>query len=187
MRLLILTALLALLASLVLANDTIDCRSSNRNGEQNREIVQAINAFCGWTWDLVRLPFSVSPSTHTSPFPLLPAHSSSHPIPRLSSSHPPIHSSTFPDPFPLADDSQRNRLSPASKPSSAPTAKTAASESTSMAAPAPRHRGCRASTAFRSSIASARSPSRLGGEAMGCWASGRAGVRSSPFRVRECT
>ena len=53
MRFLFLTALLALLAGLVLANDTIDCRSSNRYGDQNREIVQAINAFCGWTWDLV--------------------------------------------------------------------------------------------------------------------------------------
>ena len=53
MRFLFLTALLALFAGLALANDTIDCRSSNRYGDQNREIVQAINAFCGWTWDLV--------------------------------------------------------------------------------------------------------------------------------------
>jgi hypothetical protein len=57
MRLLLLTtllALLALLATLVLAEpDTVVCRSSNWNGEQNRDIVQAINAFCGWTWDLV--------------------------------------------------------------------------------------------------------------------------------------
>lgn len=86
MRLLLLTALLALLASLVLANDTIDCRSSNRNGEQNREIVQAINAFCGWTWDLVSspvfslpfdsqftLPLLSSPTLLSSPL-LLPAH-----------------------------------------------------------------------------------------------------------------
>lgn len=64
MRLLLLTALLALLASLVLANDTIDCRSSNRNGEQNREIVQAINAFCGWTWDLVSPVFSLHSKSH---------------------------------------------------------------------------------------------------------------------------
>lgn len=179
MRLIFLTALLALLASLVLANDTIDCRSSNRNGEQNREIVQAINAFCGWTWDLVRV-FSQSSSLTLHTSLSSPCYSSSHPVSSLPSSHPLIS-------FPLADDLQRNRPSPASKPSSAPTAKTAASESTSMAAPAPRHRGCRASTAFRSSIASARCPSRPGGEAMGCWASGREGVRSSPFRVREYT
>lgn len=69
MRLFTLTTLLALLATLVLAEpDTVTCRSSNWNGEQNRDIVQAINAFCGWTWDLVstlRLPFSgISPFTH---------------------------------------------------------------------------------------------------------------------------
>lgn len=97
MRLLILTALLAFLASLVLANETIDCRSSNRNGEQNREIVQAINAFCGWTWDLVRVFFSVSSSLtlHTSHFPM---HSSPLPISTtvfFSSTHPLIHALQF--------------------------------------------------------------------------------------------
>lgn len=100
MRLLILTALLALLASLVLANDTIDCRSSNRNGEQNREIVQAINAFCGWTWDLVRLSFlSVLFNSHfTLPSPpralLFPPHST---LVFFSSTHPLIHA---PQPVP---------------------------------------------------------------------------------------
>jgi len=70
MRLLLLTTLLALLATLVLAEpDTVVCRSSNWNGEQNRDIVQAINAFCGWTWDLVstlRLLFSHMHFPHTS-------------------------------------------------------------------------------------------------------------------------
>lgn len=70
MRLFTLTTLLALLATLVLAEpDTVTCRSSNWNGEQNRDIVQAINAFCGWTWDLVsalRLPFSRIPPLHIS-------------------------------------------------------------------------------------------------------------------------
>ena len=75
MRLLLLATLLALLASLVLASDTIDCRSSNRNGEQNREIVQAINAFCGWTWDLVRP--SLPSFHHSSPPQLLSSSSSS--------------------------------------------------------------------------------------------------------------
>lgn len=73
MRLLLLTTLLALLASLVLATDGITCRSDSSNGENNRDIVQAINAFCGWTWDLVSLvspppfiPVTLSPSL---PFP----------------------------------------------------------------------------------------------------------------------
>jgi hypothetical protein len=67
MRLLLLTTLLALLATLVLAaGDTETCRSSDRNGDQNRDVIQAINAFCGWTWDLV------SSSPFTSLIPLLP-------------------------------------------------------------------------------------------------------------------
>lgn len=55
MRLLLLTTLLALLATtLVLAaTDTEICRSSDRNGDGNRDVTQAINNFCGWTWDLV--------------------------------------------------------------------------------------------------------------------------------------
>ena len=75
MRLLFLTTLLALLATLVLASDTIDCRSSNRNGEKNRDIVQAINALCGWTWDLVRStnhPFTLHTSPQPLPIPITP-------------------------------------------------------------------------------------------------------------------
>jgi hypothetical protein len=69
MRLLLLTTLLALLATtLVLAaTDTEICRSSDRNGDGNRDVTQAINNFCGWTWDLVstvilHLPHPFPPS-----------------------------------------------------------------------------------------------------------------------------
>lgn len=72
MRLLLLTTLLALLATLVLATDGITCRSDSSNGENNLDIVQAINAFCGWTWDLVStVPPSSSPPTTPSPSPPL--------------------------------------------------------------------------------------------------------------------
>ena len=92
MRLLLLTTtILALLASLVLAADTVVCRSSNRNGENNREIVQAINAFCGWTWDLVRsffFCFSVLfSSLTTSHFPWHSWFPTPSPSPPLQSIH----------------------------------------------------------------------------------------------------
>lgn len=69
MRLLLLTTLLALLATtLVLAaTDTEICRSSDRNGDGNRDVTQAINNFCGWTWDLV----STVPVFHLPSSPLL--------------------------------------------------------------------------------------------------------------------
>ena len=60
MRLYLLTALLAslLLATLVSAGgDVADCRSSSRNGKGNFDIIQAINNFCGPTWDLVSNQF----------------------------------------------------------------------------------------------------------------------------------
>ena len=70
MRLLLLTTLLALLATLVLATDGITCRSDNSNGENNRDIVQAINAFCGCTWDLVSTVFHLPhPFTPITPLP----------------------------------------------------------------------------------------------------------------------
>ena len=71
MRLLLLTTLLALLATtLVLAaTDTEICRSSDRNGDGNRDVTQAINNFCGWTWDLV-----CTCSLFTSLLPSSPLH-----------------------------------------------------------------------------------------------------------------
>lgn len=76
MRLLLLTTLLALLATLVLATDGITCRSDSSNGENNREIVQAINAFCGWAWDLVstvfHFPSSLPPLIPITPSPSPP-------------------------------------------------------------------------------------------------------------------
>lgn len=55
MRLPILLTFLATLLPSVLAaaTDTSVCRSSQRNGKNNFDIVQAINNFCGPTWDLV--------------------------------------------------------------------------------------------------------------------------------------
>jgi hypothetical protein len=54
MRIFILAAFLALVAS-VFAGDTSTCRSSDRYGKGNFDLIQAINKFCGNTWDLVRI------------------------------------------------------------------------------------------------------------------------------------
>lgn len=59
MRLFLVIAFLALVAS-VFAGGTSTCRSGQQNGRNNFDIVQAINNFCGPTWDLVnQQPFSI--------------------------------------------------------------------------------------------------------------------------------
>lgn len=111
MRLLTLTTLLTLLATLVLAQtDGITCRSVSWNGEGNRDIVQAINAFCGWTWDLVSIK-----SSHPIP---------SHPIQSFTSlsPHRPRCGARQNPMSTLANPHSQHRPSPALKPYLALTA-----------------------------------------------------------------
>ena len=65
MRLLILAAFLALIAAVCAEQDHVLVR------RKNRDITQAINAFCGWTEDLVSIYTSRRDPTTT--YPILPS------------------------------------------------------------------------------------------------------------------